>query len=161
MANQDRQSAARTRRGSVVPLRPPHLAAVHATEADDDTGEHYETAAKNLFRHISFRYGGLIRRVTITIAALGVVVMLGFFALWWRLASGPIQLDVVTPWLASAIEENFGSNRHVEVGGTQIERTENGGTAVRHPRHRRARRRRHGGGERAESRGPRLRHAAC
>ena len=131
MANQDRQSVARARRGLVVPLRPPHLSTVHAVEADDDTGEHYETATKNLFRHISFRYGGLIRRVTITIAALGVVVMLGFFALWWRLASGPIQLDIVTPWLAAAIEENFGSNRHVEVGGTQIERTESGGTAVR------------------------------
>ena len=37
----------------------------------------------------------------------------------------------MTPWLASAIEENFGSNHHVEVGGTQIERTETGGTAVR------------------------------
>jgi hypothetical protein len=136
MANQDRQSAARAQRGSVVPLRPPpRFAAVdpaaESTEADDDTGEHYETAAKNLFRHISFRYGGLIRRVAITIAALGGVVMLGFFALWWRLASGPIQLDIVTPWLAAAIEENFGSNRHVEVGGTQIERTESGGTAVR------------------------------
>ena len=31
----------------------------------------------------------------------------------------------------SAIEENFGNGRRVEVGGTQIERTENGGTAVR------------------------------
>ena len=37
----------------------------------------------------------------------------------------------MTPWLASAIEENFGSSHRVEVGGTQIERTENGGTAVR------------------------------
>ncbi len=58
-------------------------------------------------------------------------MVLGCVALWWRLASGPIQLDVVTPWLASAIEENFGNGRHVEVGGTQIERTENGDTAVR------------------------------
>ena len=56
---------------------------------------------------------------------------LGAVGLWWRLASGPIQLDVVTPWLAAAIEENFGSGHHVEVGGTQIEHTENGGTAVR------------------------------
>ena len=55
----------------------------------------------------------------------------GFLALWWRLSSGPIQLDIATPWLASAIEDNFGSNHHVAVGGTQIERTENGGTAVR------------------------------
>ena len=37
----------------------------------------------------------------------------------------------MTPWLVSAIEENFGSGHRVEVGGTQIERTENGGTAVR------------------------------
>jgi hypothetical protein len=134
MANQDKQSAARAQRGSVVPLRPPPRAALDPTAElteDDDTDHHYETAAKNLYRQITFRYGGFIRRVTITIAALGAVVMLGFFALWWRLASGPIQLDVVTPWLAAAIEENFGSNRHVEVGGTQIERTESGGTAVR------------------------------
>ena len=55
----------------------------------------------------------------------------GFLGLWWRLSSGPIQLDIATPWLASAIEENFGRNHHVAVGGTQIERTETGGTAVR------------------------------
>jgi hypothetical protein len=58
-------------------------------------------------------------------------MLLACLGLWWRLSSGPIQLDVVTPWLASAIEENFGNGRHVEVGGTQIERTENGDTAVR------------------------------
>ena len=56
---------------------------------------------------------------------------MAFVGLWWRLASGPIQLDIATPWLVSAIEENFGSREHVEVGGTQIERTENGGAAVR------------------------------
>jgi len=38
---------------------------------------------------------------------------------------------VFTPWLVSAIEENFGSHQRVEVGGTQIERTGNGGAAVR------------------------------
>ena len=72
-----------------------------------------------------------IRRSAIGIGVAAALVAAGFLALWWRLASGPIQLDVVTPWLASAIEENFGSSHHVEVGGTQIERTENGGTAVR------------------------------
>ncbi len=65
------------------------------------------------------------------IGILGAVVALGSLTLWWRLANGPIQLDVVTPWLVSAIEENFGSSHRVEIGGTQIERTENGGTAVR------------------------------
>ena len=51
--------------------------------------------------------------------------------MWWRLSNGPIQLDAFTPWLVSAIEENFGSRERVEVGGTQIERTANGGAAVR------------------------------
>ena len=58
------------------------------------------------------------------------LLLLGVGGLWWRLSSGPIQLDVFTPWLVSAIEENFGSHERVEVGGTQIERTEHG-AAVR------------------------------
>ncbi len=45
-----------------------------------------------------------------------------FGALWWRLGAGPINLDMATPWLAAAIEENIGHGNTVEVGGTQIER---------------------------------------
>ena len=45
--------------------------------------------------------------------------------------AAPSSSTSSTPWLASAIEENFGSHEHVEVGGTQIERTDNGGAAVR------------------------------
>ena len=45
--------------------------------------------------------------------------------------SGPIDLDVATPWLTAAIEENFGSFHHVKVGGTQLERDENGRTSLR------------------------------
>jgi len=77
------------------------------------------------------RHRRLIRRVGIGSGVLAVVLLAGVLGLWWRLSSGPIQLDVFTPWLVSAIEENFGSREHVEVGGTQIERTENGGAAVR------------------------------
>ena len=77
------------------------------------------------------RYGRVLRRLAIGAGAVAAVLVVACLGLWWRLSSGPIQLDVVTPWLASAIEENFGNGRHVEVGGTQIERTENGGTAVR------------------------------
>jgi len=39
-----------------------------------------------------------------------------------RLGAGPINLDMATPWLAAAIEENIGHDNTVEVGGTQIER---------------------------------------
>ncbi len=46
-----------------------------------------------------------------------------FGALWWRLGAGPINLEMATPWLAAAIEENIGHGNTVEVGGTQIERT--------------------------------------
>ncbi len=45
-----------------------------------------------------------------------------FGGLWWRLGAGPINLEMATPWLAAAIEENIGHGNTVEVGGTQIER---------------------------------------
>ena len=59
------------------------------------------------------------------------MVLVGGGALWWRLSSGPIMLDLATPWLTSAIEQNLGSRYRVEVGGTQLERDEQGRTALR------------------------------
>jgi hypothetical protein len=76
-------------------------------------------------------FGGLRRwaggsrwlgRTAVVLASLGVVCAAAFGALWLRLGAGPVNLDVVTPWLASAIEENLGHDHKVEVGGTQIER---------------------------------------
>jgi hypothetical protein len=64
---------------------------------------------------------------TITVA-LATVAVLG---LWWRLSSGPIELDIATPYLKAAIEENFGATDKVVVGGTQLERDENGRTSLR------------------------------
>jgi hypothetical protein len=61
-------------------------------------------------------------RTAIVLASLGVVSAAAFGALWLRLGAGPVNLDVMTPWLASAIEENLGHDHKVEVGGTQIER---------------------------------------
>jgi hypothetical protein len=83
------------------------------------------------YRRLLARHRRLIRRVGIASGVLAAVLILGLAGLWWRLSSGPIQLDAFTPWLASAIADNFGSRERVEVGGTQIERTENGGAAVR------------------------------
>lgn len=60
--------------------------------------------------------------------AFVTMVVLG---LWWRLSRGPIELDLATPWLKAAIEENFGGNRSVTVGGTQLERDERGRTSLR------------------------------
>src|ERR1019366_3409145 len=41
---------------------------------------------------------------------------------WGKRGAGPINLEMATPWLAAAIEENIGHGNTVEVGGTQIER---------------------------------------
>jgi hypothetical protein len=73
----------------------------------------------------------IIRKLLLgTVATLAgtAVAMVG---LWWRLATGPIELDLATPWLAAAIEKNFGGRHTVEVGGTQIERDANGRTSLR------------------------------
>jgi len=73
-----------------------------------------------------------VRRLAIAIAALLTVFIGCFGGLWWRLGAGPINLDMATPWLAAAIEDNIGDGNTVEVGGTQIERTGRiGGIAVR------------------------------
>jgi hypothetical protein len=126
MTNQHRQRAALPRWRSIVPLRRPARPA--AADGIRRSGDPTRASRIGLFMA---RHGRLIRRGFLGIGVLGLLVTFGCLALWWRLAAGPIQLDIVTPWLAAAIEENFGNNRHVEVGGTQIERTENGATAVR------------------------------
>ncbi|WP_184083018.1 DUF3971 domain-containing protein [Afipia massiliensis] len=61
-------------------------------------------------------------RTAIVLMSVSLIFAAAFGALWLRLGAGPVNLDVMTPWLASAIEENLGHNHTVEVGGTQIER---------------------------------------
>src|SRR5664279_2607868 len=63
-----------------------------------------------------------VRRFAVVIAVLAVIFAGCFGGLWWRLGAGPINLEMATPWLAAAIEENIGHGNTVEVGGTQIER---------------------------------------
>ena len=63
-----------------------------------------------------------VKRLGVVIAVLVVIFAGCFGGLWWRLGAGPINLDVATPWLATAIEENIGHGNTVAVGGTQIER---------------------------------------
>src|SRR5262245_11298035 len=58
----------------------------------------------------------LALRLLIGSAACFAITTLAVLVLWWRLASGPIELDVATPWLKAAIEENFGGSHTVAVG---------------------------------------------
>jgi hypothetical protein len=78
-----------------------------------------------------FRGRPKLRKCSFAGAAMVGVVGMGMLGLWWRLSSGPIDLDLASPWLIAAMEENFGGYHHVKVGGTQLERDENGRTALR------------------------------
>src|SRR3954470_10393599 len=66
--------------------------------------------------------GRWLKRVAVVVGVLVVIFVGCFGALWWRLGAGPINLEMATPWLAAAIEDNIGHGNTVEVGGTQIER---------------------------------------
>ena len=127
MANQDRQIGSSSRGGetTVHPRRRANLAAAHRGERGGDG--RYLAA----YRRLLSRHQRLIKRVAIGCGAVVALLVLGCAGLWWRLSTGPIQLDAFSPWLVAAIEENFGSRERVEVGGTQIERTTGGGAAVR------------------------------
>src|ERR1700733_6732052 len=126
MANQDRQSAAVPRWEPLVHQR--RRGSLTAAHRGDRSSDGRYLAA---YRRVLGRHRRLIRRVGIVSGVLAGLLIVVLGGLWWRLSSGPIQLDAFTPWLASAIADNFGSRESVEVGGTQIERTENGGAAVR------------------------------
>src|SRR5262245_9849571 len=80
---------------------------------------------RNLLERRSTRrliYGG---------AAVATFALVACGTLWWRLTSGPLSLDMATPWLTSAVEERLGGGHRVEVGGTQLERDDDGRTALR------------------------------
>ncbi|WKA25750.1 YhdP family protein [Bradyrhizobium roseum] len=63
-----------------------------------------------------------VKRLAIVVGVLAFIFTTCFGGLWMRLGAGPINLDMATPWLAAAIEDNIGHGNTVEVGGTQIER---------------------------------------
>jgi AsmA-like C-terminal region/Protein of unknown function len=72
-----------------------------------------------------------MRRASMCMVALAAIFVLVAGGLWLLLASGPISLDIATPWLAAAVAENFGNQFRVDIGGTVLERDEHGRTAMR------------------------------
>ena len=83
------------------------------------------------WRLTALRYWVRWRRWAYGVGIAFGVVMIGLMAFWWRLASGPIDFDIATPWLTAAIAENFGEHHRVVVGGAQLERDARGRTALR------------------------------
>jgi hypothetical protein len=71
------------------------------------------------------------RRCLIGTGAVAFAALVSCGIVWWQLGSGPIAVDVATPWLTSAIEERLGGFHRVQVGGTVLERDEVGRSALR------------------------------
>jgi hypothetical protein len=85
---------------------------------------------------LRYTVSNLVRRPVVKRLLFGAAIfvslaIVGVLGLWWRLSSGPIEFELATPWLKAAIEENFGGNHSVVVGGTQLERDEKGRTSLR------------------------------
>jgi Protein of unknown function len=95
--------------------------------------------ARALQRNVNERTGGasfglrLLMHRRVIISAVAGLCLLGtpLGLLWWRLSTGPLSVDIVTPWLTSALQERLGAGHQIEVGGTQLERTEEGRAALR------------------------------
>lgn len=92
---------------------------------------HFKPTISPNVRSRALRLWPHLRRTGLVLGTVLIVLVAGLGALWWRLSSGPISLDIATPWITAAIEQNFGTRHKVEVGGTVIERDEHGRTAVR------------------------------
>jgi hypothetical protein len=129
----------RAKQGNLRPQDGPHHQEWHGTDWHND--EHDEAAGHRARRLLSRSNSGVhrlgdkiaalqrwivgerwVRRLAVVTATLALIFAACFGGLWWRLGAGPINLDMATPWLAAAIEENIGHGNTVEVGGTQIER---------------------------------------
>jgi Protein of unknown function len=115
-----------------------HLAGDPADDHDvRDCLSHFHLAPLPWWQHLVdlpvslFRGRPRLRLCSFAAVALVGLAGMGMLGLRWRLSNGPIDLDLATPWLTAAIEENFGSYHQVQVGGTQLERDQNGRTALR------------------------------
>jgi Protein of unknown function len=108
----------------------------HETWAVDAEPDHERASRLRCLKRFHWRMprlprGPRWRKLMVVSGSLAGVVLVALLALWWRLSSGPIELDLATPWLTAAIKENFGGGHEVEIGGTQLERDASGRTALR------------------------------
>src|SRR5256885_10678911 len=81
--------------------------------------------------HLAAPRSPIARRLLIGGGAVAAAAIVSCGILWWQLAHGPVAIDLVTPWLTSAIEERLGGQQRIEVGGTTPERDARGTPALR------------------------------
>src|SRR5256885_16205940 len=79
--------------------------------------------------HLAAPRSPITRRLLIGSGAVAAAAIVSCGILWWQLAHGPVAIDLVTPWLTSAIEERLGGQHRTEVRGRRV-REEAGGSAA-------------------------------
>src|SRR6185503_8968691 len=80
---------------------------------------------------IAKQHSPLARKLLIGGGSVALAAVISCGVVWWQLGSGPIAIDIATPWLTSAIEQRLGGQHRIEVGGTMLERDEVGRSALR------------------------------
>ncbi len=73
----------------------------------------------------------LLRRSVFAFAGVLGVLALCMGGFWLRLSMSPIELNFLSPLLASAVQDSIGQKHKVAIAGTQIERDSSGRTSVR------------------------------
>lgn len=120
--------------------KPERMPRLHELRDLEDTLREHRSACRADLHSQALRYWWRLRRfvrrpaIRKTAMAMGgvvAVVLLAFGGMWLRLAAGPIELNFLSPWLASAVQETIGPHHKVTIAGTQIERDQNGRTAIR------------------------------
>lgn len=97
----------------------------------DDAYDHEPPHMEHHLRELLHRQRPGVRWLLYGGSAVAAIVLLTTGFLWWRLTSGPLSVDLMTPFLTAALEERMGGGQRIEVGGTQLERDEEGRTALR------------------------------
>lgn len=105
--------------------------ALQGRELAERTADRLRSEHDHHHPHFRVPRSPIARRVLIGAGAVATATVVSCGVLWWQIAYGPVSIDLVTPWLTSAIEQRLGGNHRIEVGGTMLERDEVGRSALR------------------------------
>ncbi len=120
--------------------KPDRMPRLHELRALEDTLAEHRSTCRSDLRARAMRVWWRVRRtarrpqvrkLAIGAGAVVALIVLGCTGLWLRLAAGPIELNFLSPWLASAVEQNIGQRHKVAIACTQLERDSTGRTAIR------------------------------
>src|SRR5947209_13083686 len=105
--------------------------ALHGRELAERAADRLRSEQDHYRPHLAAPRSPVARRLLIGSGAVAAAAIVSCGVVWWQLSYGPVAIDLVTPWLTSAIEERLGGQHRIEVGGTMLERDEVGRSALR------------------------------